>query len=137
MRFAADLDYRTEETNFTAGLMELKGRLPHRSLVVIFTEFIDAVAAELLVEGLGLLAKKHMVVFVTTPDPLLATLREARPGSLTELSSAVIAESFQRDRALVLQRAARQGVHCLDVPPGAMTSAILNRYLVIKQRGLL
>jgi uncharacterized protein (DUF58 family) len=136
-RFASDLDYRAEETNFTLALTELMGRLPRRALVSVFTEFIDAVAAELLVEGLALLAKRHEVIFVTTPDPLLSSLRDAPPLSVGALASAVIAEHFQRDRAIVLQKAARQGVHCLDVPPGALSSAILNRYLYIKQRGLL
>jgi uncharacterized protein (DUF58 family) len=136
-RYTAGLDYRTLETNFTVGLTEIQSRLPHRSLVIVFTEFIDQVAAELLVEGLALLAKKHMVIFVTTPDPLLGTLRDAWPATIGSLASSVIAEDFQRDRAIVRQKAARHGVHCLDVPPGELSTAILNRYLVIKQRGLL
>ena len=136
-RFASELDYRSEETNFTVGLTELKGRRPHRSLVIVFTECIDAVAAEFLTEGLALLSKKHIVIFVTTPDPLLSQLRDAWPGTIQDLASSVIAESFQRDRSIVLQKAARQGVHCVDAPPGAISTAILNRYLMIKQRGLL
>ena len=136
-RFTGELDYRSEETNFTLGLTELKGRLPHRSLVIVFTEFIDQVSAEFLVEGLALLAKKHMVIFVTTPDPLLGNLRDAYPRTVKDLASAVIADGFQRDRAIVLQKAARQGVHCIDVPPAALSTAILNRYLIVKQRGLL
>jgi uncharacterized protein (DUF58 family) len=136
-RFASDLNYRTEETNFAVGLTELKSRLSQRSLVIVFTEFIDAVSAELLLEGLALLAKKHMVLFVTTPDPLLSSLRDAWPKTAHCLASAVIAESFQRDRSIVLQKAARGGAHCIDAPPKGLTTAILNRYLMIKQRGLL
>jgi uncharacterized protein (DUF58 family) len=136
-RFTSEIDYTAFETNFTIALTELKARLPHRSLIVIFTEFIDPVSAEFLVEGLGLLAKKHMVLFVTTPDPLLSSLKDAYPGTVKDLASSVMAEDFQRSRSIVLQRAARQGIHSIDAPPGALSTAILNRYLTIKQRGLL
>ncbi|MDR1656319.1 MAG: DUF58 domain-containing protein [Deltaproteobacteria bacterium] len=135
--FTSSLQYRTEETNFTAGLADLSGRLPRRSMIVVFTEFIDTITASFLVESLGLLARKHIVVFVTMPDPLLLRLTTQKPGSLYNLAQSVIADGFYRERAIVLEQAARLGVMCVDVPPKAMGTAILNRYLTIKQRGLL
>jgi uncharacterized protein (DUF58 family) len=106
-------------------------------LIVVFTEFIDSVTAEFLVEALGLLARKHMVLFVTMPDPLLIHLRGSTPTNFEELSKAVIADGFARERAIVLEKAARLGVQTIDVAPRSLSSAILNRYLTIKQRGLL
>lgn len=50
---------------------------------------------------------------------------------------AVTADDLLRERAVVLERVARMGVHCLDVPAGELSPALLNRYLAIKQRGLL
>jgi uncharacterized protein (DUF58 family) len=135
--FTSQLNYRTEETNFTVGLAELAGRLPHRSLIIIFTEFIDTITASFLIEGLSLLAKKHMIIFVTMPDPLLTHLRDDKPETIDDLAAAVVAEGFQRDRAIVLEKVARLGAFCVDLPPRAMGPAILNRYLLIKQRGLL
>jgi uncharacterized protein (DUF58 family) len=136
-RFASGLTYRYEETNFAAGLSELHSRLPHRSLVVIFTEFIDAISAEFLIESLALLAKKHAVLFVTLPDPTLAEIRDRRPSRIGELAGSVIADDFVRDRGIVIERMARLGAHVVDVPPKALSAAILNRYLAIKQRGLI
>ncbi|MDR1488037.1 MAG: DUF58 domain-containing protein [Deltaproteobacteria bacterium] len=135
--FTANLTYQTCETNFTVGLAELQSRLPHRSLIVIFTEFIDTVTADFLVEALGLLARKHMVFFVTMPDPLLTKLKNQNPIGFEHISKSVIADGFARERSIVLEKAVRLGVHTIDVPPSALTSAILNRYLTIKQRGLL
>src|SRR5262249_23545538 len=51
-RAAAGLDYRHEETNFTLGLAELGSRLKRRSLVILFTDFVDTVTAELMIESL-------------------------------------------------------------------------------------
>ena len=42
-----------------------------------------------------------------------------------------------RERQIVLERVARLGVHCLDLPAKLISTAVLNRYLMIKQRGLL
>ncbi len=136
-RFAAALEYRTEETNFTLGLAELNSRLKRRTLVILFSEFVDAISAELLVENLQLMTRRHLVVFVTMRDPFLARLRDAPPDRFSDAAEAVIADDFLRERSIVLERVARLGVHCLDVPAGGLSTALLNRYLLIKQRGLL
>lgn len=135
--FTAGLLYHASETNFIAGLTELQGRLARRSLVVVFTEFLDQMSAEFLLEGLALLVRRHVVLFVGTPDPLVDALRDQAPRDLRAMAESVIADSFARDRAVVLERLARLGVQTVDVPPRGLSAAILNRYLSIKQRGLL
>lgn len=136
-RFTAGLDYHSEETNFTLGLAELNARLQRRALVVLFTEFVDSIAAELLLESLQLLTRRHVVVFVTLRDPMLTQLQSAAPDDFTATAKAVVADDFLRERAVVLERMARLGVHCLDVAAQSVSSALLNKYLMVKQRGLL
>lgn len=136
-RFTAGLDYSTAETNFTLGLTELNARLQRRALVVLFTDFVDTISADLLLESLHRMARRHLVVFVALRDPLPEELQRARPETFLDAARAVVADDFMRDRSIVLERAARLGVHCLDVPARRMSSALLNRYLLIKQRGLL
>ena len=136
-RFTADLAYRTEETNFTLGLAELGSRLQRRSLVVLFTEFVDTISAELLIESLQLMVRRHVVIFVTMRDPMLTRLQEAPPRRFADVAGAVIADDMLRERQIVLERIARLGVHCLDVSARMLSTALLNRYLMIKQRGLL
>lgn len=136
-RFSAGLNYEPEETNFTLGLAELNSRLQRRALVVLFTEFVDTISAELLIESLQLMTKKHVVVFVTMKDPMLTGLQNAAPDDFNRVAQAVLADDFLRERSVVLERIARLGVHCLDVPAQGVSAALLNRYLMIKQRGLL
>ncbi|WP_454813704.1 DUF58 domain-containing protein [Labrys neptuniae] len=136
-RSAAQLAYHTEETNFTLGLAELNARLKRRALVVLFTEFVDSVMAELLIESLKRMANRHAVIFVTLQDPLTARLANAEPEDFTVVAEAVVAHDFARERAIVMERIARLGVHCVDVPVGGLSVALLNRYLQIKQEGLL
>jgi uncharacterized protein (DUF58 family) len=136
-RFTASLRYSYDATNFAASLAELRTKVPHRSLIIFFTEFIDVISAEFMIEALESLAKKHSVFFVCTPDPLLENLKDKEPISALDLSSSVIADTFIRDRAIVLERVTRLGVQAIDAPPKALSVAILNKYLAIKQRGLL
>jgi uncharacterized protein (DUF58 family) len=136
-RFAAELSYATEETNFTLGIAELHSRLARRSLVVLFTEFVDTIQAELLTESLEWMAGKHVVIFVTMRDPLLSELVNGEPSDFRAAARAVIAGDFIREREIALGRIARMGVHCLDVAASGLTAALLNCYLSIKRKGLL
>jgi uncharacterized protein (DUF58 family) len=136
-RAAATIAYHSEETNFTLALADLESRLKRRSLVILFTEFVDTIAAELLLEGLGRLAGRHVVVLVTLRDPALGALVDRRPDDFEAVAESVIAGNFERERRMVLERMERMGLHCLDVAAGELGIALINRYLLIKQRGLI
>jgi uncharacterized protein (DUF58 family) len=134
---SGQLGYQAEETNFTLGLAELNARLKRRALVVLFTEFIDTTTAELLLESLQRMANRHAVIFVTLRDPLLPGIVEATPERFQAVAEAVVAHALLRERAVVLERLTRMGVHCLEMPPRGLAVGLVNRYLTIKQRGLL
>jgi uncharacterized protein (DUF58 family) len=136
-RATAGIDYRHTETNFTLGLAELGTRLSRRALVILFTDFVDTVTAELMIEATQRLARRHVVVFVTLRDAVLHGIADAPPATFERVAQAVIAHDFLRERAKVFERLARIGVHCLDVPSRSLPIGLINRYLMIKQRGLL
>jgi uncharacterized protein (DUF58 family) len=133
----AALAYSADETNFTLGIAELQTRIRRRSLIVLFTDFIDTITAELLVENVRRLSSRHLLVFVTLRDKFLPDLFETPPDTDTNIARAVLAADFLRERSIVLEKLERLGIHCLDVPANQLTTALLNRYLLIKQRGLL
>ncbi len=134
---AATLSYHTEETNFTLALAELAQRLKRRTLVVLFTDFVDTVTAELMVESMQHLGSRHLVIFVSLRDPVLQQMVDAIPDHAGALARAVVANDFLRERSTVFARLARMGVHCLDVDRQAVSVALINKYVAIKQRGLL
>ena len=133
---SAEIDYRAVETNYTLTLAELSTRLRRRSLIVLFTDFLDTVTAELMIDNVTRLARRHLVLFVAVRDPSLETRALARPRSLELLHQAVVAGDFARERQVVLERLRRAGAHCLDVAPSAFSMALVNRYLDIKRREL-
>jgi uncharacterized protein (DUF58 family) len=134
---SAGIAYSSEETNFTLGLSDLQTRLRRRSLIVLFTDFVDTVTSELLIENVRRISSRHLLIFVTIRDRLLADIFEAPPDNPATVARAVLAADFRRERAIVLEKLERLGIQCLDLPPAELPVALLNRYLAIKQRGLL
>jgi uncharacterized protein (DUF58 family) len=135
-RQTAGLAYSHAETNFTLSLLELGRRLRRRSLVVVLTDFVDTVTAELMVENLARLGRGHVVIFVALRDVGLDALADVRPVDLDALNRAVTAHDLARERDVVLARLRRQGVHCLEGPPSGVSSQLINRYLDVKRREL-
>jgi uncharacterized protein (DUF58 family) len=136
-RATAELTYNRQETNFTLGLAELSTRLKRRALVILFTDFVDTITAELLIESMQRVANRHLVVFVTQRGSVLQNAVDAAPNRFVDVAQAVIAQDFLRERSIVFERLERLGVHCIDVPSRSLPIALINRYLMIKQRGLI
>lgn len=132
----SDIEYGEAETNFTLGLTHLVGRLKRRSLVVVLTDFVDTVTAELMVDNIGRLSRRHVVVFVSLADPTLHAETRARPVDLHAMHRAVVAEDLLQERRRVVVGLQRRGVFCIDAPPGGVSSQLINRYLEIKRREL-
>ena len=134
---AATIDYSVEEANFTLGLSTLAGRLERRSLVVVFTDFPDSVSAELMIENVGRLLKRHVVLFVAMRDAELETLVQAEPITAEDVSRAVTAGALLRERELVLGRLRRLGVEVLEAPLDRIGVELVNAYLALKRKNVL
>ena len=132
----ARLETVAVETNFTLALTELASRHRRRSVIVILTDFVDTVSAELMVEHTRWLARRHLVLFVAIADPSLAAIAAATPEDELAVHRAVIADQLLRDRALVLARLRRAGVFCIDAAPQDVSVRMINHYLEIHRREL-
>lgn len=136
-RAFAAVDYSTEETNFTLALAELGGRLTRRSLVVVATDFADTVAAELMIENVGHLARRHLVVFVAPANEAISRHLAGELDSTAAVARTVVARTMLQERQAVFARLRRLGVMCLEAPVQSLGAALVNRYLAIKRRDLL
>lgn len=133
----AGLAQEAAETNHTLALTHLHGRLKRRSLVILFSDFADAITAELLVENTAILARHHLVLYVALRDPALQALARPEDPGLDAIAMGVAAGQMLRERASVLERLARLGVLCLDTTPEGLTPALVSRYIDIKARELI
>ncbi len=135
--WAAGLEYVSRETNHTLALTELNARTPKRSLIIIFTDFVDTTSAELMLENIGILAKRHLVLFVAIRDQDLEDSLEETPGDMAGVATLVAANQSMSERRLVLERLGRLGVTVVDAKPGQVTGRLVSAYLDIKERELI
>jgi uncharacterized protein (DUF58 family) len=125
------------DSNYTLAITSMGGRLQRRSLIVLFSEFVDTTTAALMLEHLGRLARRHLLLFVTYRDPLLETESARMPHRQQDLASAVIAADLARERQIVLERLRRAGLLVLETTPEHLTAQLVEHYLDIRARELI
>jgi uncharacterized protein (DUF58 family) len=136
-KLTSQIEYSSNETNFTLSLSSLSKSLMRRSLIIVFTEFVDTTNAELMIENISRLIKSHMVLFVTFKDMEIEKLINAEPKSPGDVSKAVIAAAFNKERDIVLARLERMGVQIVRADAENMSTAVLNRFLDLKRREMI
>jgi uncharacterized protein (DUF58 family) len=131
----AEIDYSSEETNFTLGLYTLGNKLQKRSLIIIFSDFVDAITAELMIQNLGYLNRKHLILFVVFENTALDRIATKPPDSYEDISQTVLAADFLRERDIVVRKLESLGIHTLVTNRKGLSIALLNKYMEIKWRG--
>lgn len=132
----AQLDYRPEEANFTLAVTDLLQRLTRRSLVVLFTEFVDAISAELMLRNVQWLARRHVLLFVAMRDPLVGELIAQPPRGFADVHRSVVAGEIGSERQLVLERLRNLGAQVVDCGAAELAVDLVQRYLAVKRREL-
>jgi uncharacterized protein (DUF58 family) len=126
------------EPDYAAAFRLLAARQRKRSLIVLFTDVIDARAAQALIALLARSVTRHLpVVAAMRNDRLTHAAVPARGSSSAELFESAAAEELLLAREEALARMRGVGVSVLDVSPQAMAAVVINRYLEIKARASL
>ena len=133
----ADLEYKSVETNHTLALSYLHQKLSKRGLVVVFTDFVDPLTAQLLVDHIAILSKHHVVIYVSLNDPLLEGLVGEKTQTMTDIARSVSAAEYLAERRSVLDQMASMGVNIIEADPGSVTPRLINTYMSIKAREMI
>ncbi|MEH6661651.1 MAG: DUF58 domain-containing protein [Parasphingorhabdus sp.] len=136
-REAASIDYRHQESNYTLALSTLQSRLQRRSLIIIFTDFTDPTAADLMLEAAARLIDKHLVLFVILQDRELTGIIDKAPESAEDVARAVTAQNLLDQKNLVLTKLRHMGIDVIEGAHQDIGTRLINAYLNIKRRGSL
>ncbi|OBQ89354.1 DUF58 domain-containing protein [Mesorhizobium sp. AA23] len=134
---AAEIDYSTEETNFTLALTTLAAKLDRRSLVIVFTDFVDPISAELMLRTVGRLTERHLVLFMLMKDVELEALADMAPTVPEDVARAVTAGDLLRQRQVVIGRLRLLGAHVIEADHQRLGPALVERYIQLKEENLL
>ncbi len=125
------------EPDYGAAFALLRRRTQRRALVVTFTDLIDREASGQLLGNVLALAPRHLPLVVTLRDPRLDALARVRPAEAQEAYQRAVATDLLAQRRLALASLRAGGALVLDAAPADLTVATVNRYLEVKQRGIL
>lgn len=105
-----------------------------RSLVVLFTDLVDAETSRLLVGHIGALSPHHLAACVAIADPSITHLASASPTDSQSVYRRAVAEGLLGERRRALEEMRRRGAIALDVSAEHLTTTVINRYLELKTR---
>jgi uncharacterized protein (DUF58 family) len=132
----AGCEARLVEPDYALAFRTLAQRQRSRALVICLSDVIDVRASRAVVTHTQHAVLRHITVFLALRnDALVAAAQPAAGGSESDAWQGAAAESLLDARSEALLRMRRSGVQVLDVPPQAMSAALVNRYLSIKARG--
>jgi uncharacterized protein (DUF58 family) len=123
--------------DYLALFKELNVRLTRRSLLCVFTDFLDEEQASTMVAPLHRLARRHVPLCLSVKDTALQKLLRTPPPGPEEAFQHAVASELLADREVLKAKVSQGGVQMLDVQPDELSLAAVNRYLDIKARGVL
>jgi uncharacterized protein (DUF58 family) len=132
-----DVHAKMVEPNYPAAFTYLAHQLRRRSLLVMFTDIIDARASSALVAHLGRAAERHLPIAVAIRNPELEAAAALDARDEADVFRRAAAEELLQARAAALTAMQRTGVLVADTRPTDAVPAAVNRYLDVKRRGLL
>ena len=121
---------RLVEADYEALLRALALHQRQHALVVVLSDFVEA-SADRFTAPLVALSRRHRVLLVALRDRVFAGL-DAPHREPLDLYRRVVLDDLLLEREAALATLRRRGVQTLDLPPAAITAAVLNRYLAMR-----
>ncbi|MBX7222888.1 MAG: DUF58 domain-containing protein [Blastocatellia bacterium] len=125
------------EPSYARAFSYLNTNCRKRALVIILTDLVDRDASAELLAHTSTLLPRHLPLIVTIGDKDLRGLVQQIPATAQEVFEQSVAEELIHQRESALGRIIQLGGLVLDVPTGKLSIELVNKYLEVKERGLL
>ncbi len=125
------------EPSYARAFNHLGTACRRRSLVIILTDLVDEEASAELLAYTRLLIPRHLPLIVTIGDSDLRAVVSEMPATVADVYRQSVAEELLRQREAALRRITHAGGLALDVPVGRLSLSLVNKYLEVKERGML
>jgi len=125
------------EPSYARAFQYLSQNCKRRSLVVILTDLVDRDSSAELLAYTATLLPRHLPLIVTIGDKDLRALVAEEPRKIADVYRQSVAEELLQQREEALARITELGGLALDVPAGRLSLELVNKYLDVKERGLL
>ena len=131
------IETKFQESNFAALYAQLKRRVSHRSLIVLFTNFESMDGMQRNLPFLNGINKHHLLLVVFFKNKEIAAMAETDAQSPEQLSERIIAAKIEYDKRLMVRELAQYGILSLLTTAEDLNIAVMNKYLEVKGKGLI
>ncbi|GGW60907.1 uncharacterized protein (DUF58 family) [Winogradskyella epiphytica] len=132
-----NIDTQFNDSDFGLLYAQLKRKVTHRSLLLLYTNFEHISALKRQMPYLQAISKKHMLVVVLFENTELDTILKEHAEDLQSIYHKTIAEKFAYEKRLMVKELQKHGIQSILTTPENLTINTINKYLEIKARGLL
>jgi uncharacterized protein (DUF58 family) len=132
-----NIDTQFTDSDFGLLYAQLKRKVTHRSLLLLYTNFEHISGLKRQMPYLQAISKKHMLVVVLFENTELDTILKENAEDLQSIYHKTIAEKFAYEKRLMVKELQKHGIQSILTAPENLTINTINKYLEIKARGLL
>jgi uncharacterized protein (DUF58 family) len=125
------------EPRYEEAFLWLRSQVRRRSLVVIFTDLMDELASDNLLEAVALLRPRHLPVCMAIRDSEWDDLMSRPPANALDVYERSVLQETIRQRRKAIGKLQQKGAMAMDLPPRLLSTKVMESYLNVKQRGLL
>ncbi|HRI25649.1 MAG TPA: DUF58 domain-containing protein [Ferruginibacter sp.] len=122
------------ESDYEMLYMQIRSRIKHRSLVVLYTNFESMNGLHRQLNFLRSIAKYHLLMVVFFENTELHQLSGLQARNVEEVYIKTIAEKFEFEKRLIVKELRKHGILSVLTPPEQLTINAVNKYLELKAR---
>ncbi len=126
-----------KEQNFELLYTQIRRKITHRSLLILYTNFESLSSARRQIPFLKAIAKNHLLIVVFFKNTEVSKITNKKAISVEDIYIKTIAEKLIYDKKLIVKELNQHGIQTILTSPGELTVNTLNKYLEIKSRGIL
>jgi uncharacterized protein (DUF58 family) len=125
------------ESNYDLLFTSVKRLIPHRSLLILYTNFESMASIKRQLTSFQKIARNHLLLVVFFENTEISTFRRKEARTLEEIYMQTIAEKFIYDKHLIVKELSNHGILSVLSRPHDLSVNLVNKYLELKDRNLL
>ncbi|MDQ2863911.1 MAG: DUF58 domain-containing protein, partial [Bacteroidota bacterium] len=122
------------ESDFEMLYMQIRNRIKHRSLMILFTNFESLSGLNRQIDYLRSLSRHHLLLVIFFENTELEKLTGSHANNVEEVYIKTIAEKFAFEKRLIAKELLKYGILSLLTSPKKLTVNTINKYLELKTR---
>jgi len=122
------------ESDYEMLYMQIRHRIKHRSLIVLYTNFESLSGLNRQLSYLRSIAKHHLLMVVFFENTELHKLSRLDARHVEDVYIKTVAEKFEFEKRLIVKELKKHGILSILTPPEQLTINAVNKYLELKAR---